>query len=497
MPCSIAMSRPSNFYPRPPRGGRLQLGISPCPVTKFLSTPSARRATQHDFHVWRIHDISIHALREEGDRRSSKKPMGSKISIHALREEGDSSQWPGRGQFRNFYPRPPRGGRPGGQSGSTSNNNFYPRPPRGGRQRACRIGVDALKFLSTPSARRATMFHLAFHLILGISIHALREEGDHKGLPHRVDLQNFYPRPPRGGRHELDCNQLNTKEFLSTPSARRATRSVSPAPVWQTISIHALREEGDTGCLFHLIGGSRYFYPRPPRGGRQQTFPLTTTTVQFLSTPSARRATHAVQLVAEVKRISIHALREEGDCDPLELFQLNRYFYPRPPRGGRPRHSLLPRADRGISIHALREEGDLLCGSCWGVLSISIHALREEGDPSAVFTTSTDCGFLSTPSARRATTSPATRTSDSSDFYPRPPRGGRQPLRGFPKVCNEISIHALREEGDDRAVVRDHECRGFLSTPSARRATRSLREHLPQRQFLSTPSARRATRGGD
>ena len=36
-----------------------------------------------------------------------------------------------------------------------------------------------------------------------------------------------------------------------------------------------------------------------------------------------------------------------------------------------------------------------------------------------------------------------------------------------------ISIHALREEGDDRAVVRDHECRGFLSTPSARRATRS------------------------
>ena len=40
-----------------------------------------------------------------------------------------------------------------------------------------------------------------------------------------------------------------------------------------------------------------------------------------------------------------------------------------------------------------------------------------------------------------------------------------------------ISIHALREEGDDRAVVRDHECRGFLSTPSARRATFRLRKY--------------------
>ena len=44
-----------------------------------------------------------------------------------------------------------------------------------------------------------------------------------------------------------------------------------------------------------------------------------------------------------------------------------------------------------------------------------------------------------------------------------------RPLR---TVCG-ISIHALCEEGDDRAIVRDHECRGFLSTPSARRATPS------------------------
>ena len=37
---------------------------------------------------------------------------------------------------------------------------------------------------------------------------------------------------------------------------------------FSSISIHALREEGDSRCLalFHLPA---YFYPRPPRGGRQ------------------------------------------------------------------------------------------------------------------------------------------------------------------------------------------------------------------------------------
>ena len=62
--------------------------------------------------------------------------------------------------------------------------------------------------------------------------------------------------------------------------------------------------------------------------------------------------------VVESTRISIHALREEGD--KLQHFRsegrLN--FYPRPPRGGR--HGMTTEESRatGISIHALREEGD-------------------------------------------------------------------------------------------------------------------------------------------
>ena len=56
-----------------------------------------------------------------------------------------------------------------------------------------------------------------------ISIHALREEGDRKFSPWASKLPNFYPRPPRGGRHGLDFDGILDGLFLSTPSARRAT----------------------------------------------------------------------------------------------------------------------------------------------------------------------------------------------------------------------------------------------------------------------------------
>ena len=79
-------------------------------------------------------------------------------------------------------------------------------------------------------------------------------------------------------------------EFLSTPSARRATSNGLLNVGGQAISIHALREEGDT--------------PRLPRKRVQQ---------EFLSTPSARRATIAPPPLRGVPDISIHALREEGD----------------------------------------------------------------------------------------------------------------------------------------------------------------------------------------
>ena len=55
-------------------------------------------------------------------------------------------------------------------------------------------------FLSTPSARRATVFFLQLTLFQVISIHALREEGDGPDRAGGRGTKDFYPRPPRGGR---------------------------------------------------------------------------------------------------------------------------------------------------------------------------------------------------------------------------------------------------------------------------------------------------------
>ena len=57
----------------------------------------------------------------------------------------------------------------------------------------------------------------------------------------------------------------------------------------------------------------------------------------------------------------------------------------------------------------------------------------------------------------------------------------------------KISIHALREEGDANGNTIYDGVEVFLSTPSARRATRLRPRCAFAQKFLSTPSARRAT----
>ena len=124
-----------------------------------------------------------------------------------------------------------------------------------------------------------------------------------------------------------------------------------------------------------------------------------------------------------------------------------------------------------ISIHALREEGDRASAGGFFVFLISIHALREEGDRRDSFTELDNGGFLSTPSARRATQHNFRVAVPRMDFYPRPPRGGRRRGPRRHHRGERISIHALREEGDPAPSLPRNSRSTFLSTPSARRAT--------------------------
>ena len=192
-------------------------------------------------------------------------------------------------------------------------------------------------FLSTPSGWRATRRRRAFA---------------RRGL-------HFYPRPPGGGR---------------------------PATVFRTskgqsISIHALRVEGDSPPPQN--GGSRkHFYPRPPGGGRLALPVNIRIRLQFLSTPSGWRAT---------------AVSGEG-------IKNWKNFYPRPPGGGR-----LVRAEAVAPLSEFLSTPSGWRATCCILLlsvrfCISIHALRVEGDLQVI------------------RVSPAGKV----DFYPRPPGGGRR-----------------------------------------------------------------------
>ena len=174
----------SNFYPRPPRGGRPQAIADDDGEWEFLSTPSARRATARCSSMsWAQSDFYPRPPR-------GGRPLGigtispiELISIHALREEGDRVHAPGEQHIDHFYPRPPRGGRPPDQTPCSTSENFYPRPPRGGRRVLVDVLVHRLVFLSTPSARRATVLFQDVAVLRAISIHALREEGDPRPFP--------------------------------------------------------------------------------------------------------------------------------------------------------------------------------------------------------------------------------------------------------------------------------------------------------------------------
>ena len=148
-----------------------------------------------------------------------------------------------------------------------------------------------------------------------------------------------------------------------------------------------------------------------------------------------------------------------------------KYFYPRPPRGGRRFPGLGVGVVRGISIHALREEGDgLVCYTLQAAgLFLSTPSARR-----ATSTSRTNCPvdslFLSTPSARRATQSPSSAAQWTTYFYPRPPRGGRRAYAASTMLPQNFYPRPPRG-GRQHPPERGRGQAKFLSTPSARRAT--------------------------
>ena len=88
---------------------------------------------------------------------------------------------------------------------------------------------------------------LLFFYLLEISIHALREEGDQTREKFSLRPVKFLSTPSARRATLAQINGINANiAFLSTPSARRATFTFRLTPDAFRISIHALREEGDS-----------------------------------------------------------------------------------------------------------------------------------------------------------------------------------------------------------------------------------------------------------
>src|SRR5699024_6819833 len=107
----------------------------------------------------------------------------------------------------------------------------------------------------------------------------------------RRRMQNFYPRPPRGGRR-FPAAVMSVGKFYFYPRPPRGGRRL---PSWWQISVQC------------------YFYPRPPRGGRPTRGHRAAFSLPFLSTSPAWGTTVLSCTSCPVLVISIHVPRVGDD----------------------------------------------------------------------------------------------------------------------------------------------------------------------------------------
>ena len=211
------------FQSTPSVGRATAAAIANALLDRFQSTPSVGRATLAK--LWAIKALTFQSTPSVGRATSNSqryKALGN-ISIHALRGEGDKNVAESIKKYGYFNPRPPWGGRRKCRRLELSHRHFNPRPPWGGRRTFALNNSINAEFQSTPSVGRATIkssaycagIRISIHALRGegdvipvgttarryISIHALRGEGDGDTISRIASIHNFNPRPPWGGRH--------------------------------------------------------------------------------------------------------------------------------------------------------------------------------------------------------------------------------------------------------------------------------------------------------
>ena len=172
--------------------------------------------------------------------------------------------------------------------------------------------------------------------------------------------------------------------------------------------------------------------------------------LQFLSTPSGWRATYAVQDYHAHHDIFLSTPSGWRATFNRDVFNPEGLVFLSTPSGWRATWSLHP-ADYAalISIHALRVEGDYRAAIVPPMFLISIHALRVEGDNKDLIRAKLE-QIISIHALRvEGDLNHLYRPRHGTqNVYPRPPGGGRQWRETYLQEAGKISIHALRVEGD-------------------------------------------------
>ena len=242
-------------------------------------------------------------------------------------------------------------------------------------------------------------------MVWPISIHAPREGSDDLLFhPFGELLGNFYPRSPRGER----------------PS----TAGLSG---WSSTNFYPRSPRGERRSG-RQAGKHRpqHFYPRSPRGERPGADGLAAA-YSRISIHAPREGSDQGRVVVDhVLCISIHAPREGSDkrwvCPSAPL---PRNFYPRSPRGERPRGPSLT-SPLEVFLSTLPARGATTGKSSWR-------------KPSRNF-------YPRSPRGERPQAEPSMFCS--ANFYPRSPRGERPRRSTSTGPARTISIHAPREGSD-------------------------------------------------
>ena len=236
----------TNFYPRPPRGGRQCVKYSP---------------TKHPF-------ISIHVPREGDDTGMDESPACKAISIHVPREGDDMDN--------NAFLR--------------LNIAFLSTSPARGTTRHIVAVCPLFRFLSTSPARGTTQDHHQAETAEGFLSTSPARGTTRQAFQPQTCAFDFYPRPPRGGRQFFISPRTPLAQISIHVPREGDDPTLDAAFVFPALFLSTSPARGTTTSRPRPCGRGRYFYPRPPRGGRRNA---------------------VWQLL------------------------LSRNFYPRPPRGGR------------------------------------------------------------------------------------------------------------------------------------------------------------------